>query len=413
MDGRPGRPVSARSTALRSTSDLRPDRMSHADECPPTRTWGSATYAAARQPAGGRPDSAIVVLRPAPSVLSPGTAASELLAASAEFFGAQLPLDKPTDLGRCESRAELVARTRALRDWRGQPVALGFGAAGGVQYLGAALIPGRFDATAGSLFGAAITGWSRAGRLADPVIEPTADASAATSERSVRAWRRALDATGGIARSGPPASAPSGIVLRLPRSRSDEPAGPGNGLVPVLDAIGQVLGQASGGASRLVAVMGSNRQYSDLENFAGMAAQPGPIVLDDAVTSPELSSETRRGLLQRRLLGALRSARWCPSCLDAECGRFDCTLCDLFAETLVVNDTRQLALELEDLLDPVPYSRPSELADWPFHQGGSAFALATDTAGDLVFALRSSASALSGIEPADFLARISARLRSD
>src|SRR4051812_1711311 len=120
---------------------LSSDQAAHAGECPPTRAWGSLTFAAARQAAGAEPGpcSGAVVLRPAPSVLPSGTAASELLAVSAQFFGAQAPLDGPTDLGRGESRTELVARTRALCAARGQPIALGFGEAGGIQYLGAAL----------------------------------------------------------------------------------------------------------------------------------------------------------------------------------------------------------------------------------------------------------------------------------
>ncbi|MFL6161513.1 MAG: hypothetical protein ACJ74U_04725 [Jatrophihabitantaceae bacterium] len=351
-------------------------------------------------------------------MLPSGTAARELLAVSAQFFGAQALLDGPTDLGRGESRTELVARTRALCATRGQPIALGFGEAGGIQYLGAALEHGRFDATAVSLFGGAIATWFQAGLQGrQPAVESAADSSAsvAISERSVGAWRRALNVVGGIARCDPPASAPCGIYLRLPRSagQSTELSGGerGGGLVPVLDAIGQALGRGRSGVPRLVGVTGSNRQYPDLANFAGMAAQPGPIVLDDAVTSPNLSNRTRSDLLRRRLLIALRSARWCPNCLDAEFGRFDSTLCEFFTETLVVNDTRLLELELADVLDQVPNSQPVELADWPFHPGGSAFALATDAAGDLIFALRSSSRALSGIEPADFLAHVSANLR--
>ena len=400
-------------------SELRSDQAAHTGECPPTLAWGSLTFAAARQAAGAErgPASATVVLRPAPSVLPARTAASALLAVSAGFFGAQAALDEPTDLGRSQSKTELVARTRALRAARGQPIALGFGEAGGVQYLGAALAHGRFDATAGALFGGAIATWFQGGRPGNPAVESAADSSAAVaiSQRSVGAWRRALNVVGGIAQCEPPASAPCGVYLRLPRGagRSAEPSGgePGGGLVPVLDAIGQTLRRGRSGGRRLIGVTGSNRQYPDLADFAGMAAQPGPIVLDEAVTSSKLSSGTRCGLLQRRLLIALRSARWCPDCLDAEFGQFDATLCEFFAEALVVNDTRQLEVEFADVLDRVPDSQPIELADWPFHPGGSAFALTTDAAGDVIFALRSSARALSGIEPADFLANVSANLR--
>jgi hypothetical protein len=390
----------------------------HADECPPACAWGSLTFAAASQAAGAErgPGSATVVLRPAPSVSPARTAAQELLAVSTQFFGALAPSDEPTDLGRRESKAVLVARTRALCAARGQPIALAFGEAGGIQYLGAALEHGRFDATAGALFGAAVDTWFRSGHTGRPAAEPAADsgASAATSDRSVSAWRRALNAVGGIARCDSPTSVPHGSYLRLPRS-AGQSAGPSGGdrtagLVPVLDAIGQAWARGGRGMPRLVGITGSNRQYPDLENFVGMAAQPGPIVLDDAVTSSTLSFGTRCGLLQRRLLGALRSARWCPRCLDAEFGRFDATLCEFFAEALVVNDTRQLELELADVLDQVPDGQPIELADWPFHPGGSALALATDAAGDTILALRSSSRALRGIEPADFLADISANL---
>ncbi|HST48470.1 hypothetical protein [Jatrophihabitans sp.] len=373
------------------------------------------TFAAARLATGRGPDSATVVLRPVPSALPPGTAVRELLAASREFFGDQVPLDDPTGLGGSESKAELVARTRALCAGRGRPVALGFGAAGGVQYLGAALEHGRFDATAGSLFGEALATWLQGGQPGRPVPGPTTD-SAVISERSVGAWRRALDVAGGIARCDPPASAPCGAYLRLPRQagRSAEPAGGRrDGLAPVLDAIGQAFGRGRRDGPRLVGVTGSNRQYPDLASFAGMAAQPGPIVLDDAVTSPASPRRGRYDLLHRRLLIALRSARWCPNCLDAEFGRFDATLCGFFTETLIVNDTRRLDLELADVLDRVPARQPIELADWPFHPGGSAFALATDTAGDSILALRSSSQALSGIEPADFLMAVRANLTCD
>lgn len=404
--------------------DLRPDQWARSAQCPPTRAWGSLTFAAARRATGAEPGpgSAIVVLRPAPSALPPRTAAKELLALSTQYFGAQfagaqVPLDEPADLGCSDSRTELVARTRALGAACGRPVALGFGEAAGIRYLCAALEPGRFDATASSRFDRAIATWFQAGRPNAPAIEPDADSSAsvAISERSAGAWRRALDAVGGIARCDPPESAPYAIYLRLPRGAgqpAERPGGGrgGGGLVPVLDAIGQAFARARGDVPRLLSVTGSNRQYPDLANFAGMAAQPGPIVLDDAVTSSTLPSATRCGLLQRRLLNALRSARWCPNCLDAEFGRFDSTLCEFFAGTLVVNDVRQLELELADVLDRVPDSQPVELADWPFHPGGSALALATDAAGDQILALRSSSRALSGIEPADFLAAVSANL---
>jgi len=317
------------------------------------------------------------------------------------------------DVGHCASKTELIARTRALRAERGQPITLGFGEAGGSQYLGGALMHGRFDATAGSLFGRAIASWFQAGCAGGPAIESAtgSGASAAISERSVGAWRRALNVVGGIARGNPPATVPNGVYLRLPRDArqsAELPGGDrGGGLVPVLDAIGQALRRGHGAAPWLVGVTGSNRHYPDLEDFAGMAAQPGPIVLDDA----SLSSESRCDVLQRRLLVALRSARWCPNCLDAEFGQFGSTLCEFFTETLIINDTRQLDVEFADVLDRVPGSQPIELADWPFHPGGSALALATDAAGDVILALRSSSRALAGIEPADFLAQVSANLR--
>lgn len=398
-------------------SVLNADQAAHIDQCPPTRAWGSLTFAAAKQASGAErgPEPALVVLAPAPARLPARTAATELLAASGQFFGAQVPLDGPVDLGHCASKTELIARTRALRAERGQPISLGFGEAGGIQYLGGALMHGRFDATAGSLFGRAIASWFEAGCAGRPAIGPAtgSSASAAISERSVAAWRRALNGVGGIARGNPPATAPYGVYLRLPRDAgqsAERPGGErGTGLVPVLDAIGQALRRGRGAAPRLVCVTGSNRHYPDLEDFAGMAAQPGPIVLDDAVTG--LASGARCDVLQRRLLVALRSARWCPDCLDAEFGRFDSTLCDFFTETLVVNDTRQLDVEFADVLDRVPGYQPIELADWPFHPGGSALALATDAAGDVIVALRSSSRALAGIEPADFLAHVSANLR--
>ena len=371
------------------------------------------TFAVARQAAGAErgPDSATVVLRPAPTVLPPAAAASELLAVSAQFFGAQADLDAPTDLGRCESKVDLIARTRALCAERGKPIVLAFGAAAGSQYLGAALEHGRFDATAGSLFGMALVGWLGAGRAASEPVADSAASSMAISQRSLAAWRRALNAVGGVARCAPPAVAPYGSYLRLPRGAGRSGAPSEGGLVPVLDAIGQALGRGRRTVPRLLGVTGSNRQYPDLAVFAGMAAQPGPIVLDGAVTSSDRASGTRRDLLQRRLLGALRAARWCPNCLDAEFGRFDSTLCEFFVESLVVNDTRQLDVEFADVLDQVPDSQPTELPDWPFHPGGSTLALTRDATGDTIFALRSSAQALSGIEPADFLVQVSANLR--
>lgn len=382
--------------------------LTNAHDCPPTGEWGSLTFIAAKQAAGAsdQPDSAIAVLEPVPVTVPPATAARELRAAGVQFLGEQVPLDDPADLGRSESRADLVARVRALVAGQDRPVALGFGEAAGVRYLGGALVHGRFDATTGSLFGAAIASRFRADRPTPPVPAPAAgsDDAARISQRSVAAWRRAVHAIGGVARSESPKAMPRGVFLRLPRGKSAEPGG---GLVPVLDAIGRAL---AGAEPRLIGVLASNRHYPDLENFTGMAAQPGPIVLDDAVTG--LSREARHSLLHRRLLAALRSARWCPGCLDAELGQFDSTLRDLLADTLIVNDLRQLDLELEDVLDQVPGPEPVELADWPFHQGGSAFAVATDAAGDTILALRSSTRALAGIEPVELLSGVAGYLIS-
>lgn len=390
----------------------------HPDGWPPADAWGSMTFAIARQAAGNEhePGSASVVLTPAPSALLPEAAARELLAVSVRFFGARQSLGHPVNLGRSRSRAELVARTRVLPVTPGRPVALGYGEVGGVRYLGAALLHGRFDATTGCLFGDALAGWFQDGATDLPADVPIADSvtPAAISQRSVTAWRRAMDRAGVPGRWGTSAPARRGIYLRLPRAAGQSAETSGGqqrgGLVPVLDAVGQALARGRAGVPRLVGVIGSNRQYPDLANWAGMAAQPGPVVLDDAVISSAHSSRTRRDVLHRRVLAALRSARWCPVCLDAEFGRFDSSLSDFFAQTLIVNDTRRLDLELADVLDRVPDSQPIELAQWPFHPGGSALALATDAGGDSILALRSSSRVLSGIEPADFLASVSRNL---